>query len=60
VKLHLSVFCPDGEPSAVARWHPWTELNRAEEPANDNPYAATRRAIVRAAAAIADSTAAKE
>jgi hypothetical protein len=34
--------------------------NLSVEAHNGNPYAATRRAIVRAAAAIADSTAAKE
>jgi len=59
VKLGLHVFCPDAEPVAVARFYPWDDKSRAAVrvfEADGDPAAATRRAVVRAAAALGDQT----
>lgn len=53
VKLGLRVFTPDTEPTAVADRYP--SGPRAGVDASDDPCAATRRAIVRAAAEIGKS-----
>lgn len=31
----LQILSPDGEPTAVVRWHPWTEQNRVSADATD-------------------------
>lgn len=52
VTLGLQVFCPDAEPTAVVRWYPWDDAHRIAEIDTFDRNAATRRCIVRAAAAI--------
>jgi len=62
VKLHLALLFPmrgDSYPEVGAGQVGATAAAKTE-PHDPDPYAATRRAIVRAAAAIADSTDAKE